>query len=308
MEYKNRKKINVIILDIILISLGGIIVSCNQKYDYPSKTFLEKLEFPFNSNLFLHCTNNKLNIIDFLYCPDFEKGCFINESVAQIIGNDTTEFHTKNKYIFSKKENFIYLDGSIHSFTINYDTLFNNIQSIEVSNKQYMEYIYDDQDKLIQLNCYWQKNKEYLYGYCLYTYSGNKIIEENWYDVKDYNTKKIHNRKISYQYDENNKLVCKKVYNNKNTLVRVIQYTYHKHNQIVTDMFIESKKSSSSNIYIYDNFNRLLSCTETTYYTKDSIEYENNNGTILKTLYRYNINNKLDSLEKISKFEIEYII
>lgn len=308
MEYKNSKKIHLLMLGIISISLGSIFVSCNQKYDYPSKTFLEKLEFPFSSNLFLHSTNYKLNIIDFLYCPDFEKGCLINESVARIVGNDTTEFHTINKYIFNKEENFIYIGGSIDRFTINYDTLFNNIQSIEVSTKQYIEYIYDDQNKLIRLNCYCQKNKEYLYGYCLYTYSGNNIIEENWYDVKKYNTENIHNRKISYQYDENNKLVCKKVYNNQNTLVRVIRYTYSNHNQIVVDTFIESKESNSSDIYIYDKFNRLLSCTETTYFSKDSIEYENNNGTILKTSYQYNINNKLDSIKKISKLEIEYIM
>lgn len=280
--------------------------SCEKNYSYPYN-FLENLEFPFCKDAFLHDTVNDYNIKNFIFNQNIKNSCIIYESKANINGNDTTEFKDKCKYIFNKEKNLMIIDGYIDDITIKYDTLFNHIQTITINNKKKpIEYLYNTNGKLITINGYWDKEKKYLRGYCNFKYHENKIIEEEWFDVTENNTKKVLNRKISYKYDKSKKLTNKKIYNSDNILVREINFTYKDNLKIVIDTFYHSDEDSYSHTYIYDSSNMLLSKKDCEYGITDSIEYKIQDNKLFKTEKKYIPNKGVDDFKKLIKQQIEY--
>lgn len=301
----SRKGLNILGISLITVFFMIFFSSCKKNYSY-QYNFLEKLEFPFSREAFLHDTINNYNIRNFIFCLDKEESCIIYESKANIEGNDTTEFKDKCKYIFNREKNLMIIDGYIDDITIKYDTLFNHIQTITTDNKKKpIEYIYNTNGKLITINGYWDKEKKYLRGYCSFKYYENKIIEEEWFDVTNDNTKKVLNRKISYKYDQSKKLINKKIYNSDNILVQEIKFTYKDNLKIVTDTYYHSKEEGYSNIYIYDNSNRLLSKEDCKYGIKDSIEYKIQDNKLFITEKTYTQNNGVNDFKKLIRQQID---
>lgn len=281
-------------------------ISCkdNQKdYTYPPNTFLENVvyEFPLSKIEPLHYNYNSFNIDGFASFSKGKKVHIITEAIAHVNKNDTTEYKERCKYIINLMDCFINIDGGIEDYLIKFDSITSNITSITIDKSRVIESVFEN-GKLVRLNSYYDNKKQHLNGYCVFNYSGGKISEENWYDIKE--AEPILNRKVLCEYDGDNKLIKKRVYNSNNKLVRELKYDYMGNKQMINDTFYDSVNNIST-IYTYDLFFNLLSKNINNSELKDSVEYQRQDDVILKVERKYKSGKPFDDYVNIIRLNIQ---
>lgn len=279
-------------------------VSCKDdvRDAYPPYTFLENVtnEIPLTEIEPLHYNYNSFNINSFASFQKYKKGYYIMGSIAHVNGNDTTAYEDRCKYIINLIDCFILIDGSIEDCLIEFDSITSNITSITIDNRRIIESVFEN-DKLVRLNSYYDTKKQHLNGYCVFNYSGGKISEENWYDIKE--AEPILNRKVLCEYDGDNKLIKKLVYNSNNKLVRELKYNYTGNKQIINDSLMNHNYKK----YIYDAFFNLLSTNVENSELIDSIEYQKQGENILKIERTYKSGKPLNEYVNITRLNVQSV-